>query len=72
MFETIERQSGSGGGNPQWMNSHPNPGNRTLYINKEADLLSIAAVADSSEFQPIKAAFASLPPARSMSDLARP
>jgi predicted Zn-dependent protease len=72
MFETIERQSGSGEGNPQWMSSHPNPGNRTLYINKEADLLTIAAVADSSEFQPIKTAFASLPPARSMSDLARP
>ena len=68
MFETIERQSGSGEGSPQWMNSHPNPGNRTLYINKEADLLTIAAVADSSEFQPIKTAFASLPPARSMSD----
>jgi len=72
MFETIERQSGSGEGNPQWMSSHPNPGNRTLYINKEAELLTVAAAADSSEFQPIKTAFASLPPARSMSDLARP
>jgi len=71
MFETIERQSGGGGGNPQWLSSHPNPGNRTQYINKEAELLTVAAVADASEFQPIKTAFASLPPAKSMSDLAR-
>jgi hypothetical protein len=71
MFETIERQSGGSGGNPQWLSSHPNPGNRTQYINQEAERLTVAAAADSSEFQPIKTAFASLPPARSMSDLAR-
>jgi predicted Zn-dependent protease len=30
MFETIECESkGSGGSGPQWMSSHPNPGNRT-------------------------------------------
>src|SRR4051794_32541148 len=34
MFETIERESRSGGGSgPQWMSSHPDPGNRSLYIN---------------------------------------
>ena len=33
----------SGGGGPQWMSSHPNPGNRTQYITKEADLLKIGA-----------------------------
>ena len=38
MFETIERESkSSGGGGPQWLSSHPNPGNRTEYINKEAE-----------------------------------
>jgi hypothetical protein len=26
MFKTIEREGGGGG--PQWMSSHPNPGNR--------------------------------------------
>jgi Zn-dependent protease with chaperone function len=72
MFETIEREAkSSGGSGPQWMSSHPNPGNRTLYINKEAESLAIASPADASEFQPIKAAFASLPPAKSMGDLAR-
>jgi Zn-dependent protease with chaperone function len=70
MFETIERESkaGGGGGTPQWMSSHPNPGNRTQYITKEAQMLTIADPADQSEFEPIKAAFAKLPPAKSMSD----
>ena len=66
MFETIERES-KGGGGPQWLSSHPNPGNRTQYINKEADLLTIASAADTSGFTPIKTAFAALPPAKSMS-----
>ena len=29
MFETIARQSQGSGGNPQWLSSHPDPGNRT-------------------------------------------
>jgi predicted Zn-dependent protease len=31
MFETIEKESkgSGGGGTPQWLSSHPNPGNRT-------------------------------------------
>ena len=70
MFETIAGQSG-GGGNPQWMSSHPDPGNRTQYITKEASLLTIASAADASEFEPIKTTLASLAPAKSMADLAR-
>ena len=72
MFETIERESkSSGGSGPQWMSSHPNPGNRTQYINKEASLLTIADAADEREFEPIKSTFASLPPAKSMGELAK-
>jgi beta-barrel assembly-enhancing protease len=72
MFETIERESkASGGGNPQWMSSHPDPGNRTQYINKEADSLTIATAADSNEFAAIKTAFASLPPAKTSADMAK-
>jgi Zn-dependent protease with chaperone function len=72
MFETIERESkSSGGGGPQWMSSHPNPGNRTQYITKEAASLTIASAADESQFEPIKATFASLEPAMSMADLER-
>jgi len=72
MFETIQRTSAtSGGGLPRWLSSHPDPGNRTQYINKEATLLSVARVADTGEFPPVKSAFASLPPAKSTGDLAR-
>jgi Zn-dependent protease with chaperone function len=72
MFETIERETrSSGGSGPQWMSSHPNPGNRTQYITQEAAALTIGTAADTSGFQPVKTTFASLPPAKSMSDLAR-
>jgi Zn-dependent protease with chaperone function len=72
MFETIERESkSSGDSGPQWMNSHPNPGNRTQYINQEAAMLSIGTRADESGFAVIKTTFASLPAAKSMGELAR-
>ncbi len=60
MFETIEKQS-KGGSGPQWMSSHPNPGNRTVYISQEATRLTMASPADTSAFPVIKEAFAALP-----------
>jgi hypothetical protein len=74
MFETIERESqasGGGGGTPQWMSSHPNPGNRSQYITREAEMLTIGTPADMSQFTTIKPTFAALPPAKSMADLAK-
>jgi hypothetical protein len=73
MFETIEKESKSsgGGGSPQWLSSHPNPGNRTQYINKEAESLTIAAKGDDAEFVAVKNAFTALTPAVSMADLAK-
>jgi predicted Zn-dependent protease len=72
MFETIQKEyAGSGGGTPQWLSSHPDPGNRTQYITQEARSLTIATPADQSEFGPIKKAFASLPAAKTEADLAR-
>jgi Zn-dependent protease with chaperone function len=73
MFETIEKESKSsgGGGGPQWMSSHPNPGNRSVYINKEAEMLTIAGAADDSQFTPIKTAFAGMPAALTMAELAK-
>jgi beta-barrel assembly-enhancing protease len=70
MFETIEKESG-GSKDPQWMSSHPNPGNRTVYINKEAESLTIAGRADDSQFMPIKTAFAGMPAALTMAELAK-
>ena len=70
MFETIEKE-GRGNTPPQWLSSHPNPGNRTKYINDEAAQLRIAPRPDDRGFAATKARFASLPPARSMSDVGR-
>ena len=72
MFETIAKEANaSGGSGPQWMSSHPDPGNRTLYITKEAEALTLAAPADDGQFAPIKTAFASLPSALTMAELAK-
>jgi Zn-dependent protease with chaperone function len=72
MFETINREAQtSGGSGPQWMSSHPDPGNRTQYITLEAQRLAIASPADTTAFEPIKKSFASLPPAKSMGELAK-
>ena len=71
MFETIERESKGGGAPAQWMSSHPNPGNRTAYINKEATALTVATPADTSGFVSVKSAFASVPPAKSMQELSK-
>lgn len=40
MFRTIEQQS-RGGGGPEWLSSHPNPGNRYEAIQREAANLRI-------------------------------
>ncbi|MEZ5286466.1 MAG: hypothetical protein R2712_16990 [Vicinamibacterales bacterium] len=69
MFETIQKQGN--GAPPQWLSSHPDPGNRSEYIAKEADRLSIGRRPDVSGFARVKERFSSLPPAKSMSDLAR-
>jgi len=71
MFETIAAESKASGGAPQWMSSHPDPGNRTAYITKEAEALTIASAADASQFEPIKTTFKALPPGKSMADLER-
>lgn len=70
MFETIEKES-KGTGGPQWMSSHPNPGNRTAYITAEAAEVIVVQPADESRFPVIKKAFAALPPAKSMAELSR-
>jgi Zn-dependent protease with chaperone function len=69
MFETIQAQKNGGG--PEWMSSHPNPGNRSSYIAQEAAKLSIGPGRPQGEFTEVKRELASLPPAKSMADLAR-
>ena len=69
MFEAIERESK--GSPPQWLSSHPNPGNRVQYIRDEAAKLTIGTRATATGFAGAKARFAAMPPAKSMADRAR-
>jgi Zn-dependent protease with chaperone function len=71
MFETIAQESKGSGGGPQWMSSHPDPGNRTVYITKEAEALTIASAADDRDFSSIKTAFAGLQAPLTMAELAK-
>ena len=40
MFQTIQKEGGSRG--PQWLSSHPDPGNRSTYILAEAKSLQVS------------------------------
>jgi predicted Zn-dependent protease len=44
MFRTIEQQSG-GSRNPEWLSSHPDPGNRYNNINREAQCFELREAA---------------------------
>jgi predicted Zn-dependent protease len=62
MFKTIEKQGGSNG--PEWLSDHPNPGNRSEYITKEAQMLRVSnPVRDTQGFERVKRHLASLPKA---------
>src|SRR5688500_18454365 len=56
MFQTIQSKGGGRGG-PEWMSSHPNPGNRQAAITKEAEQLRVTnnAVRNTQEFTQVKA-----------------
>jgi hypothetical protein len=70
MFETIEKEGGSRG--PEWLSSHPNPGNRQERIAQEARLLNVSTGrrGQSTEFSGIQSSLRRLPPARTMSEIA--
>lgn len=70
MFEAIQKES-AGKTPPQWLSSHPDPGNRVQYIRAEADKLTIGPRTNGSGFAGAKARFAAMPPGKSMADLAR-
>src|SRR2546426_1998227 len=70
MFETIEKEGGSR--SPEWLSSHPNPGNRQERIAQEARLLRVSSARrnSSAEFSQIQATLRRMPPARTMSEIA--
>ena len=70
MFRTIEQQGGSGG--PQWLSDHPNPGNRSAYITKEAESLRIEnATHNTSAFQSVQSRLRQMQPAQSTEEATR-
>jgi beta-barrel assembly-enhancing protease len=70
MFETIEKQGGNRG--PEWLSSHPNPGNRQERIAQEARQLQIAPGRrnQSAEFAGVQGALQRMAPAPTMSEIA--
>jgi beta-barrel assembly-enhancing protease len=73
MFRTIQQQGGGGGG-PEWLSSHPDPGNRYQRINQEAALLRVnpdAATQDTRAFRDVQARLRGYPRARTMEEIAR-
>jgi hypothetical protein len=69
MFKTIEAEGGGGG--PQWLSSHPNPGNRYNAIVKEAQSLQVQGKADTAQFAQIKAHLDGMPPAYTAEQIAK-
>ncbi len=69
MFKTIEAQSGGGG--PEWLSSHPNPGNRYEAINREAAMLQTSGNADTGNFSAIRARLADMSPALTAEQIAK-
>ncbi|HZS04054.1 MAG TPA: M48 family metalloprotease [Blastocatellia bacterium] len=71
MFRTIERQSGGSGG-PEWLSSHPNPGNRYGRINEEAARLRVQPSAqDDSAFYRVQTELRRMSQAPTMEQIAR-
>jgi Peptidase family M48 len=70
MFRTIEQQGGGGG--PEWLSDHPNPGNRIEYLSQEARMLQVTnPVRNTAEFTAVQNRLAGMAPARSARDIAR-
>jgi predicted Zn-dependent protease len=72
MFRTIEQQS-SGGRAPEWMSSHPNPGNRFQKINQEASALNVSPnpIKVTREFSRVQERLRAMPRARTMAEIQR-
>jgi hypothetical protein len=68
MFKTIEAQGGSRG--PEFMSSHPNPGNRYNAINQEANSLRVQGNADTGQFRNVKSRLAGMSPALTAEQIA--
>ena len=69
MFKTIEAEGGGSG--PEWLSSHPNPGNRYEAINREAASLRVQGNANTGEFQNVQARLRGMSPAYTAEQIAK-
>jgi Zn-dependent protease with chaperone function len=69
MFRTIEAEGGGGG--PEWLSSHPNPGNRYDAIIAESKSLRIQGNANTGDFRSIQARLNGMSPALTAEQIAR-
>lgn len=70
MFQTIERQGGGGG--PQFMSDHPNPGNRQAYIAQEVSHLKVEGhTGDAREFTRVQDRLRNMSPAPTTEQVTR-
>jgi Zn-dependent protease with chaperone function len=70
VFRMLERQGGNGA--PEWLSSHPNPGNRYEAIMREAAQLQVRnPVRNTEDFFLIQARLRRMPRAPSMEEIAR-
>jgi beta-barrel assembly-enhancing protease len=70
MFETIAKQGSRGG--PEWLSSHPNPGNRSAAIRKEAQMLGAPRYAgNAGEFNSVRSRLSQMPAAPTAQQVAQ-
>ncbi|HKX82710.1 MAG TPA: M48 family metallopeptidase [Pyrinomonadaceae bacterium] len=69
MFRTIAQQGG--GRAPEWLSSHPDPGNRYNNINREAGMLNVSPnpIKITRDFSRVRERLGSMPRARSMAEI---
>lgn len=70
MFRTIQQQSG-GSRAPEWLSSHPDPGNRYDKINKEASMLRVSSnpIKITRDFERVQSRLRGMPKAPSMAEI---
>jgi beta-barrel assembly-enhancing protease len=69
MFKTLAEEGGSRG--PEWLSSHPDPGNRYNAIVKESAQLRVQGNANTGQFPEIKSRLAGMPPAYTAEQIAK-
>lgn len=71
VFQTIAREGGGSG--PEWLSSHPDPGNRYNKINQMAANMRVSPnpIKITRDFERVQSRFRGMPRARSMAELQR-